>query len=289
MPLEQAIGAGLQLVNSIYGGAVEFNNTKRADKYRNQDRNRERDWRYEDRQWSLDDWNRNNEYNSPASQMERFRKAGLNPNLMYGQMTNAQPVRGTSSSPNKTDAYKADASAAQNGLSNFAALMIETQNIQAQKDLIIAETEAQKWGVERGKSLLPVEREQMFRNIEKTDADTTKSIAEKDKTLQDAQYTIDQNKRAKEMQMENIKRIKAEIHQMDVHNAKTEVEKEHIRMLIKIAKSESKLKKFEVLLRSINVNPSSSDWVGTLATQLRTTGKSSYYYGKLYDIYNGED
>lgn len=30
-------------------------------------------------------WNATNEYNSPASQMARFKTAGLNPNLVYGQ------------------------------------------------------------------------------------------------------------------------------------------------------------------------------------------------------------
>lgn len=35
-------------------------------------------------QKDLDMWNRQNEYNSPLAQMERFRAAGLNPNLIYG-------------------------------------------------------------------------------------------------------------------------------------------------------------------------------------------------------------
>lgn len=30
-------------------------------------------------------WNKQNQYNSPAAQMERFKEAGLNPNLIYGQ------------------------------------------------------------------------------------------------------------------------------------------------------------------------------------------------------------
>lgn len=33
----------------------------------------------------LEMWNRANEYNLPANQMERFKAAGLNPNLIYGQ------------------------------------------------------------------------------------------------------------------------------------------------------------------------------------------------------------
>lgn len=35
--------------------------------------------------YNLDMWNMQNEYNSPASQMKRYKEAGLNPNLIYGQ------------------------------------------------------------------------------------------------------------------------------------------------------------------------------------------------------------
>jgi hypothetical protein len=49
------------------------------------------------RQWSLDDWHRQNAYNTPAAQMDRFRAAGLNPNLIYGQSSEAPAVRSSPS------------------------------------------------------------------------------------------------------------------------------------------------------------------------------------------------
>jgi hypothetical protein len=42
---------------------------------------------------ALADWNRQNQYNSPEAQMSRFKEAGLNPHLIYGQMTTAQPIK----------------------------------------------------------------------------------------------------------------------------------------------------------------------------------------------------
>lgn len=45
---------------------------------------------------ALADWNRQNEYNSPAAQMMRFKEAGLNPNLIYGQQTQSPVVRSSS-------------------------------------------------------------------------------------------------------------------------------------------------------------------------------------------------
>lgn len=38
---------------------------------------------------NLEQWNRENEYNSPSSQMERYKAAGLNPNLIYSQQNTA--------------------------------------------------------------------------------------------------------------------------------------------------------------------------------------------------------
>lgn len=39
--------------------------------------------------WNM--WHANNAYNDSAAQMARFRAAGLNPNLIYGQMSNSPP------------------------------------------------------------------------------------------------------------------------------------------------------------------------------------------------------
>lgn len=48
-------------------------------------------------QHNIDLWRMNNEYNDPMNQMRRLERAGLNPNLIYGQ--NAQGASGISSSP----------------------------------------------------------------------------------------------------------------------------------------------------------------------------------------------
>lgn len=42
---------------------------------------------------SLKDWAMVNDYNSPQAQMQRFKDAGLNPNLIYGQSNEAPSVR----------------------------------------------------------------------------------------------------------------------------------------------------------------------------------------------------
>jgi hypothetical protein len=46
-----------------------------------------------EQQFAIDNWNRNNAYNSPAAQMTRYKEAGLNPNLIYGQMSNSPAIK----------------------------------------------------------------------------------------------------------------------------------------------------------------------------------------------------
>lgn len=41
---------------------------------------------------ALENWNRQNEYNAPKSQMQRYAEAGLNPNLIYGQQNTVGSV-----------------------------------------------------------------------------------------------------------------------------------------------------------------------------------------------------
>lgn len=52
--------------------------------------------------WNLEQWNRNNAYNSPSAQMQRLKAAGLNPDLMYGQGTpglSSAPAQGSNPIP----------------------------------------------------------------------------------------------------------------------------------------------------------------------------------------------
>lgn len=48
------------------------------------------EWAYRQREWALEDWNRQNNYNSPEAQMARLKAAKLNPNLVYGSGADAQ-------------------------------------------------------------------------------------------------------------------------------------------------------------------------------------------------------
>lgn len=62
-------------------------------------RNSVRDSNAANERLSWQQWHATNAYNHPKRQMERFREAGLNPNLIYGQMSNVPPPAAVRSIP----------------------------------------------------------------------------------------------------------------------------------------------------------------------------------------------
>lgn len=87
------LSAGIGAVGSIIGGAIDnWQHNKRAEEDRKyQSQLSEWEWQrnleatQSQREWDLAMWNRQNEYNDPASQIERYKAAGINPNLIMGQ------------------------------------------------------------------------------------------------------------------------------------------------------------------------------------------------------------
>lgn len=93
------------------------------------------------RMWALEDWDRQNAYNSPASQMQRYKDAGLNPNLIYGQPNVVGPVRSSSGEAGSQRAPQLDI--VNSMLQGFMA-MYDLQKTQAQTDNLKAQVELTK-------------------------------------------------------------------------------------------------------------------------------------------------
>lgn len=80
-------------------------------------------------QWNIEQWNRENAYNTPAAQMQRYIDAGLNPNLVVGQQNLS------ASSPAMTSAKDAPAAIApQLALGQGALQAAQVRNLNAQSD-----------------------------------------------------------------------------------------------------------------------------------------------------------
>lgn len=87
------IGAASNILGQVYNTASTSSMNRKTRQFTEDMWNRQNDL-------NLANWNRQNEYDSPKAQMQRFKDAGLNPNLVYGQSTTeAAPIK-TSDTPN---------------------------------------------------------------------------------------------------------------------------------------------------------------------------------------------
>lgn len=89
---------------------------------------------------ALADWNMQNSYNSPAAQMQRFRDAGLNPNLIYGQSNEAGVVRTSSPGAWRPEAPRMDG--ARNSMEAYYNAQVreaQIDNLRATNDNLLAQ------------------------------------------------------------------------------------------------------------------------------------------------------
>ena len=112
-------------------------------------------------EWNQNQWERENEYDSPVNQMKRFKEAGLNPDLIYGQGTsgNAMQLSGglTAGAPSSPTDFTALGQ--KMTLGDAIRSSLDTEMQQAQIDAIrantkktLSETEGQNYSNEILKS-----------------------------------------------------------------------------------------------------------------------------------------
>lgn len=158
------------------------------------------------RQDSLADWNMMNEYNSPAAMMQRYKDAGLNKNLIYGQPNEGATVRSSDYNSPQQSAPQLDFSKGLSGILAFAdvqqktaqtdnlkkALQLTDQQIQLiQAQTAESLTRAKSTAVGTDKALFDLALANQLRplTIEGAEINLQKQKA-------DLSYTIDQNIRA---------------------------------------------------------------------------------------------
>ena len=103
-------------------------------------------------QWNVEQWERENEYNDPSAQMARYVKAGLNPDLIYGQGASSISARspeltaGAPSSPVDMSALGQKPTigqAATMALQNMA-IAAQARKTIAESEKTVEETEGQR-------------------------------------------------------------------------------------------------------------------------------------------------
>lgn len=95
-----AIGAGASLVGNLVGNKQQNANIDKQIAFQREENEKARAFNKamaeQSNQWSIDQWNRENQYNSPEAMRQRLRDAGVNADLFYGG--NAQNAAASSPS-----------------------------------------------------------------------------------------------------------------------------------------------------------------------------------------------
>lgn len=94
-------------------------------------------------QWNLEQWNRENAYNTPAEQMRRLKQAGINPNLAFsnGNLENVAASSPTAS-PMKVEPYLGNTQDMQSMVANFMTGLQAFESFkQAQNQTKLGETQ----------------------------------------------------------------------------------------------------------------------------------------------------
>lgn len=262
-----AINAGGQAANNVLAVGTGFFNRALARKDYQRVRND-----------NLADWHMQNEYNSPAAQMQRLKDAGLNPHLVYGTgatATNSQAPRNAQLEHVAMEAPRFDPGSV---MGNY----FDTQVKQAQVDNL----KVQKTVMEQEAILKSVQALNTLANTDKTKEETTniqmlrettieaarknieKLTADIESTKANTVYTLQENMRKQELQPITVQTMNEAIQNMlESRKLSQQQRAESIERINNMVK-DGKLKDIEIRLRNMGINPNDPAWLRILGTAI---------------------
>lgn len=276
MPIDNGVtAAGItaagQIASTGISAIAQGNVNKKTRKYNLEQYAKER-------QDALNDWERNNSYNSPAAQMQRYRDAGLNPNLIYGQSNTADPVRSTNTAPWNPRAPNIDLNAGPSiqAMYNVRLQEAQTNNLIKQGDVLTQEailkaatTAATVQSTSKNEFELGQARKLAGISLESAQAELTGK-------LQNQQIQLNQDERNAAITASNLKEAAARILEIRARVAKTntdtrtgQAEYDRIRKSIEDLDKNIELKQLDINLKQKGIQPSDPMYMRILGQFLK--------------------
>lgn len=235
MGIMDLLGAGLGVVSSIGSMIGQNRAIRRQIRAQQEENQKNREYNLmlarTQNQWNIEQWQRENDYNSPTAQMSRFRAAGLNPNLIYGQSNPAASsptlMSGAASSPTDMSAI--------GNKRNFGQAMQEVLNMEMQK----AQIEAIKAGTEKTKE----DTKNVIASTKALTIDNMYRAAKHEQDLQVGGMTIRLGKSTLKMNDQQMENLKADLEETvaTVESIKQSVEESKARVELLGVQKESQL------------------------------------------------
>lgn len=233
----------------------------------------------QNRDWAVQDWEKTNDYNSPAQQMQRLKEAGLNPHLVYGKGADniAAPMRTPQSNPYHSSAPQFRFSGRDAANSMIVAQQAELQADNLRKQNMLLDQQITGAAIANDKSSFDLDFNKKLAGIrseaEKVDLEGRRSsVALKDLEQwlrkDDQQLKWNEENRKSEMypllktgQVLSNKNAYQDYLNKQLSNVKTQGEIDLIKQAINNAKWDSKLKSAEYQMKKLGINSSDPSYL----------------------------
>lgn len=270
------IQAGGQVVGDIINAFTTGANNRKQRQWAEQMYARQR-------QDALDDWNRQNEYNSPIQMMARLKSAGINPNLAFGELSsgNAGQVRSAEAPAYRPEAPRINVGqAATAGVMGYYDAQIKNatvdnlaiQNRLLQMDLtgkavdigkkvqdtVLSKTQADRniYDLEMLKATRQLVIDAMQANLDNTRANTAMSLSE--------------NERRAAMQQPTLEKMAQEIINLKAGKELTDTQVKEAKARIDLMAKDGTLKDWEIKLNQSGLTKGDAAWQRLLADFIRS-------------------
>lgn len=261
--LPAAIAGGAALAGGIVNATSQQNMNRKNRAFSREMYQRQKDD-------NLAFWAQQNTYNSPAEQMKRFKEAGLNPNLIYGQGNagNAGPIATPDAQAPNTRAPEWGSGIAAGGQAGVQAYFdtqiksLTANNLQKQGDVLTEDAKLR--AAQTYKTLLEVDRGKWDFDFEKSlqqvSADFRRALLREKNVSTD--IALSRNNREGVKMSFDIAESIARVNESRLRAAKTSDERQQIQANINEINSrisnlrrDGTLKDIEIKLRQKGINP----------------------------------
>lgn len=217
------------------------------------------------RGYALQDFDMVNAYNDPTAQMERLRKAGLNPALVYGNgaTTEAGTVRASEKAEYAKDAPDYGSAATQ-GLAAY----YNTQQQEAQTNNVKAQTEtAKQEAILKASQTAATNSQTASTDFARQQAQRLADISAEaatenlNKLKNENKVIVDNNGRQTQLANASLRETTERILTSKLQRTKTEKEKQEIEKRIQNLDKDGKLKDLEIHLNQSGIQKNDPAWM----------------------------
>lgn len=279
------IGAAASAGSSIFGNVLSAVSNANANKKSQQFA---KDMYAQQRKDALADVAAQNEYNSPRSVMQRYRDAGLNENLIYGNGTNAESAAPRASSPGSysPQANKWDLSGVGNSIASYYSIKSQQADLdRTAKMLGIMDEQKKLLSAQTVKTLSEADLKNFDFNMKKEMSDAIANTIAANSGIASARNTIlgVQRDIALDTKGAQISKIISEAAQAKSNINLTEKQIEKLSTDIDNAVKDGRLKDVQILLSNNGINQGDPWYMRIMGTILGSAGMNLSNTGKFLD------